>query len=100
MGGYTDTGAAKDHRLTAQFIAAEETDFCWEARHSERWLGCWEGLEAQDIELDRIAIVGCLEAQWFIATLLVDGHGSAHALLFRHNVTDEHAAQEAFETLC
>lgn len=100
MGGYTDTGAAKDHTLSAQFIAAEETDFCWDARHSERWLGCWEGLESDDIELDRIAIVGCLERQWFIATLLVDGDGCANAVLFRRNFTGEMAARKAFNALC
>lgn len=100
MGGFTDTGAEMDRTLTAHFIAAEEADFCWEARHSERWLGCWEGLESDDIELDRIAIVGCLECQWFIATLLVDGEGSAHALLFRRNLEGEMAARKAFDALC
>lgn len=100
MGKYTGIIAAKDHTLTADFIAAEEVDFCWEARRSERWIGCWEGLEAQDIDLDRVAIIGRLEAQWFVATLLVDGEGSAHALLIRRNYADETAAREVFDALC
>lgn len=100
MGKFTGIIAAKDYTLIADFIAAEEADFCWEARRSERWIGCWEGVEAQDIDLDRVAIIGCLEAQWFVATLLVDGDGSAHALLFRRNYADEMAAREAFDALC
>lgn len=100
MGGNTGIIAARNCTLTAHFVAAEEADFCWEARHSERWLGGYEGLEAQDFELDRIAIVGRLEVQWFIATLLVDGDGSAHALLFPRNFSGEIAARKAFDALC
>jgi hypothetical protein len=49
-------GAAE--ALAERFIAAEEADFTWDARHEERWLGGFEPLEESDFELDRVAVIG------------------------------------------
>jgi hypothetical protein len=59
--------------LAARFLAAEEADFHWDARVSERWLGSHESLDDDDVELDGVAIVGRLDGKWFAATCIVDG---------------------------
>ena len=42
--------------LAQRFLDAEEVDFLWDARRDERWIGTYESMDDDDIELDRIAI--------------------------------------------
>lgn len=70
-------GGALAHR----FLDAEDTDLRWDARIEERWLGGYEALDDDEIGLDRIAICGRLDGQWFMATMIVDGDGNAQGML-------------------
>lgn len=70
-----ELGRGAGAALADHFLAAEESDFLWDARGEERWLGSYEGLGEDDLELDRIAIWGRLDGRWFMAIMLVDGEG-------------------------
>ena len=74
-----ELGRGAGAALADHFLAAEESDFLWDARGEERWLGSYEGLGDDDLELDRIAIWGRLDGRWFMAIMLVDGEGMACA---------------------
>ena len=82
--------------LAARFIAAEESDFLWDARQEERWLGAYESVEDDGFELDRVAIVGRMNGHWFVARMIVDGDGQAHGMLGRRDFRSEKAARKAF----
>ncbi len=73
-------GRGAGEALAHRFLEAEETDFRWDARVEERWIGTYEGMD-DDFELDRIAICGRLDGRWFCATMLVDGDGQAHGMM-------------------
>jgi hypothetical protein len=87
-------GAAEG--LAHHFLEAEEVDFRWDARVSERWLGAYEVQKDDDLELDRIQILGRLDGRWFIATCIVDGDGNAHFMTGCRNFSSESAARKAF----
>lgn len=87
-------GAAE--ALAQRFIAAEESDFTWDARGEERWLGAYEAPEDSDFELDRVAIIGRLDGQWFVAVCIVDGDGMAHGMTGRRTFPRVQAARKAF----
>ena len=83
--------------LAHRFLEAEEVDFHWEARSHERWLGSYEGgLEDDDLELDRIIILGRLDGQWFVATMIVDGDGHAHGMLGKRTFGSRNEADAAY----
>lgn len=80
--------------LARRFLEAEEIDFRWDARCEERWLGAYETRDDADCELDRIAIWGRLDGQWFTAVMLVDGNGNAHGMTACRVVEDRIEARE------
>ena len=82
--------------LATRFLEAEESDFLWDARASERWLGAYESIDEEDFELDRVAITGRLDGRWFVAVSIVDGDGNAHGLMGRRSFRSERQAREAF----
>jgi len=90
-------GAAE--ALAERFIAAEESDFTWDARAEERWLGTYEPLDDADVELDRVAIIGRLAGCWFVAVCIVDGEGMARGMIGRRTFSGPRAARKAFATL-
>ena len=61
--------------LARRFLEAEDSDFLWDARREERWLGRYFSLDEDEIELDRIAICGRIDGRWFVSVMLVDGDG-------------------------
>jgi hypothetical protein len=88
--------------LAARIIEAEEVDFLWDARVSERYLGQYFGPEFglgddDEGELSRIAIMSLFDGSWQVAMCLVDGDGEAVALLWRHCCERREEAQAAFE---
>ena len=85
--------------LAERFLAAEEADFTWDARVEERWLGGYQSSDDDDVELDRVAIVGRLDGRWIVAVCIVDGDGNAHGLIGRRSFSKAKAARRAFETL-
>lgn len=82
--------------LAQHFLDAEEVDFHWDARVSERWLGAYEAQNNDDIELDRVAVLGFLDGRWFVATIIVDGGGNPHFMLGCRKFRGETAARKAY----
>src|SRR3546814_11010814 len=68
-------GRGAGEALAQRFLEAEEIDFHWDAREQERWIGTYESAGDEDFELDRVAIVGRLDGQWFVALMKI-GRGS------------------------
>ena len=85
-------GAALAHR----FLDAEEVDFHWDARISERWIGGFESDEEDGLELDRVRILGRLDGAWFVAMMVVDGEGQAHDMLLKRNFRTDNEALGAY----
>jgi hypothetical protein len=67
--------------LAQRFLKAEESDFLWDARVQERWLGACESAGGDEIELDRVRIFGRLDGRWFVAVMIVDGDGNPHGVM-------------------
>lgn len=51
-------GRGAGEALAHRFLEAEEADFRWDARVDERWVGAYQTIGDDDLELDRVAIVG------------------------------------------
>lgn len=88
-------GRGAGEALAHRFLEAEETDFLWDARLEERWLGSYESIENDDLELDRIAICGRLDGRWFAGVLLVDGDGLAQGTIAKRFCRSRKSAHEA-----
>jgi hypothetical protein len=89
-------GSRAAEGLAQHFLDAEEVDFHWDARILERWLGAYEAQDDDDLELDRVAVMGFLDGRWFVATCIVDGDGNAHGMLGCREFSNESAARKAF----
>ncbi len=89
-------GCGAAEALAHRFIAAEESDFSWDARVEERWLGAYETLDEDEFALDRVAIIGRLDGRWFVAVCIVDGDGMAHGMIGRRLFSRVQAARKAF----
>ncbi len=89
-------GQGAGEALAQRFLEAEESDFLWDARVSERWLGAYQAPDEEDFELDRVATVGRLDGRWFVAVSIVDGDGNAHGLIGRRSFGSERQARGAF----
>lgn len=81
--------------LAHHFLASEEVDFYWDARLSERWLGAYEAADDDDLELDRMQIMGHLDGRWFVATCIINGDGNAHFMTGCRYFANESAARKA-----
>lgn len=88
-------GRGAGEALAQQFLDAEDADFRWEVRASERWLGTYENEDDDDFGLDRVAICGRLDRKWFMATMIIDGDGNAQGMLGCRSFRSEQAAREA-----
>jgi hypothetical protein len=89
-------GRGAGEALAHRFLEAEEVDFHWDARGDERWLGAYESVDDDEIELDRIAILGRLDGRWFVAVMIVDGDGNAHGMMGHRRFKRQGDAREAF----
>lgn len=89
-------GRGAGEALAHRFLEAEEVDFHWDARVSERWIGSYESLDDDDVELGRVRIFGFLDGKWFVAVMLVDGGGNAHGMMGKRNFKRGREALEAF----
>ncbi len=85
-------GTALAHR----FLAAEEVDFHWDARCEERWIGAYESMEDDGLELDRIVIWGELDGEYFMAMMIVDGDGIAQGMIGCRSFESDREARGAF----
>lgn len=89
-------GRGAGEALAERFLAAEESEFYWEARVEERWLGAYASVDEEDIELDWVAVMGRLDGRWFVAVCIVDGDEVAHGMMGRRAFGCEREAREAF----
>ena len=83
--------------IDRHILAAEEADFHWDARLSERWLGQYFNADDDEIELDRVAIFGRIDGRWFAATSIIDGDGMPHGVTNRRTFDTRHEAEKAFK---
>lgn len=88
-------GRGAGEGLAQHFLDAEDTDFRWDVRVSERWLGAYESDDEDDFWLDRVAICGRLDRKWFVATMIIDGDGNAQGMLGCRSFRSERAARKA-----
>jgi len=82
--------------LAQHFLAAEECDFHWDARDQERWLGGYESIDGQELELDRVAVMGRIDGRWFVAEIIIDGEGRAHGMIGKRSFARVQPARRAF----
>ncbi|MGY4398824.1 hypothetical protein ACVWZA_004034 [Sphingomonas sp. UYAg733] len=90
-------GRGAGEALAQRFLEAEEVDFHWDARVQERWIGAYASVDEEDLELDRVAIVGRLDGKWFVAVMIVDGDGNAHGMMGKRRFRGRVQAQQAFD---
>lgn len=89
-------GRGAGETLAERFLAAEACEFHGEARDQERWLGTYASVDEDELELDRIAIIGWLDGRWFVAVCIVDGDEIAHGMMGRRTFEREDDARKAF----
>lgn len=89
-------GRGAGEALAHRFLEAEETDFHWDARMEERWIGAYQNDEDDEFELDRVAILGRLDDKWFIAVMIVDGDGNAHGMTGKRTFRSDREARDGF----
>jgi hypothetical protein len=89
-------GRGVGEALAHRFLEAEESDFLWDARLQERWIGAYESADDDEIELDRVRIFGRLDGRWFVAVMIVDGDGNPHGLMGKRQFGRQHEALAAF----
>lgn len=89
-------GRGAGEALAHRFLEAEEVDFHWDARIEERWIGQYASADDDEIELDRVRIVGRLDGRWFVAVMIVDGDGNAHGMMGKRRLGRRGDAFRAF----
>ena len=89
-------GLGAGEALAYRFLEAEETDFHWDARIEERWIGAYESLDDDEFELDRVRILGRLDGRWFVAVMIIDGEGRPHGMMGRRDFRRASDARKAF----
>ena len=82
--------------LAHRFLEAEETDFLWDAREQERWIGAYDSTNDEEIDLDRVRIFWRLDGKWFVAVMIVDGDGNPHGLMGKREFGRRQQALAAF----
>ncbi len=82
--------------LAHRFLEAEESDFLWDAREQERWIGTYESADDDEIDLDRVRIFGRLDGRWFVAVMIADGDGNAHGMMGKREFGRRKQALAAF----
>ena len=93
--GCTDVGA-----IAARIFEAEEADFHWNARVSERYLGQHSPFDCGDddlsSELSRMAFLSRVADRWHAGVCLVDGEGLATDCLWQRSFHRREDARDMF----
>lgn len=95
----SEFGAGGIEALAARFLEAEAADFHWNARMNERHLGACEGFDEDDLELERIAVIGWIAGRWYVAHMLVDGDGAVHDMMGLRRFESAWDAEGAFDDM-
>jgi hypothetical protein len=95
----SEYGRGDSVAIAAHFLGAEWADFHWDSRVAERHLGAYESVDDDEMELDRVGIMGRLQGTWFVGTCLVDGNGGVHELGDLQLMPGEAEAEAAFNRL-
>ncbi|SFO41697.1 hypothetical protein [Sphingomonas sp. OK281] len=85
-------GAALAHR----YFDAEPSDFHWQARVQERWIGTYESADDHGLELYCVRILGTFNGVLFVAVMIVDGDGNAHDMTGKQAFRRANDARRAF----
>ena len=87
--------------MAERILEAEAAEFLWDARVKERYLGqhfdVGLGIDEDEIELARIAILSFLGGHWHVGSCLVDGDGRPVDLLWKRSFDDLDEADAAFD---
>ncbi|MEO5774473.1 MAG: hypothetical protein ABIQ32_10200 [Sphingomicrobium sp.] len=83
--------------IDRHILAAEEANFHWDLRLSDRWLGQHFNADDDETELDRVEIVGQIDGRWFAATSIIDGDGMPHGMNDRRTFDTRNEAERAFQ---
>jgi len=89
-------GRGAGEALAHRFLEAESIEFHWDGRVEERWIGSYPNDDEDGLELDRVKIVGHLDGDWYVATMIVDGDGNAHGMMGKRNFRNRAYALRAF----
>jgi hypothetical protein len=82
--------------VVEKFIAAEQADFCWEGRFAERNLGAFESFDSDEEGCQRVAVLGYLRGEYYVAICIVDAERQALALLKSRQFASFESAETAF----
>jgi hypothetical protein len=96
LGLEIEFGHGAGEALAHRFLEAEESDFLWDAREMERWIGAFESIDEDEIDLDRVRIFGRLDGKWFVAVMIVDSDGNPHGLMGKREFRRRRQALAAF----
>jgi len=87
--------------MAERILEAEAAEFFWDARVKERYLGqhfdVGFGIDEDEIELARIAILSFLGGHWHVGSCLVDGDGRPVDLLWKQTFDRQDEAEAAFD---
>lgn len=95
----SEFGGVGIHALATRFLEVEAVDFHWNARMNERHLGEYAGLDDDDLELDRIAVIGWVTDRWYVAVCVVDGDGAVHDMGNLQRFDSAWDAEGAFDAM-
>jgi hypothetical protein len=86
--------------LAERILEAEATDFLWDSRVRERYLGQYIDAipddERMSEEVSRVAVLSLLDGAWHVGICLVDGEGAAVGLLWKRAFESREEAEYAF----
>ncbi len=89
-------GHGAGEALAHRFLDAEESDFLCDAREMECWIGPFESVNDDEIDLDRVWIFRRLDGKRFVAVMIVDGDGNPRGLMGKRQFSRRHQALAAF----
>lgn len=86
--------------LADRILEAEATDFLWESRVLERYLGqhvdAIPADESMSEDLSRVAFLSLLDGRWHAGIGLIDGEGAAVDLLWQRSFDSRAEAEYTF----
>lgn len=83
--------------VVERFIEAEQADFCWEGRLTEKPLGPHEdSFDGEEELLELVAILGIFRGRYYVATCVLDSKERLHSMLRLRHFDGFESAERAF----